>query len=465
MTQNKKKTVKATIILFGIMSLLVIAFILIKPSFLGFINTIIANTGGENIKEQEMSFKDYNVILITLDTLRSDHLSCYGYEKNTAPNISSLAEQGVLFENAITQSSWTLPAHASILTGVYPHEHGAEKWQTPINKRLPMLQEILKQEDYSTAAFISTVYVSEKYGFNRGFDIFDSSLMMEKQESNTTYAKGITDKAIQWLKQNDNKFFLWLHYYDIHHPFVYHDDIDFEYFATIDPKTSTELTYLNWNIYPYKLNHFENDKEKYLSLYDGEIFYVDFYVNKIFNYLRDQDLINSTIIIITSDHGESFNNHRLVGHDNFLYSDLINVPLIIYIPDIRPKVEKNLVEIKDIMPTVLELLDVNKPDYVDESLFSTAKAKKQAYVFSEVHNRNEHRRIAVVHKDWKLIYTFDESYFELYNLRDDPEETHNLAKENPELVEKLKAFLFEAMGVVELDEETLDKLKSLGYIH
>lgn len=402
-----------------------------------------------------------NVLLITLDTVRADHLQCYGYERNTAPRMCSLAKQGILFEKAMTQSSWTLPAHASIMTGVYPHEHGAENFEVSIDDNLPMLAEILKNNNYSTSAFVSVEFVSEKYGFDKGFDVFDStSIKKEDLVLMGSFAKDLTQSAMHWLEQNDQKFFMWIHYFDPHNAFLYHNTSGFAYPKAINYTLRWREFEWDWNVVPCPFcDYFEENEEQYISLYDGEIFFVDSYVGKLLDYLKQEGLFDNTIIIITSDHGESFNNHDLVGHDNFLYADLIHVPLIMFVPNTQPYRDDKLTETKDILPTVLDLLNISKPARVGDGFF----IGNLTYAFSEVHNRNENRRIAVNHEDWKLIYTLNDRYFELYDLEDDPDELNNLAESKPEMVKKLREPLFRTMRVVDLDEETLKQLKSLGY--
>ena len=146
-------------------------------------------------------------MLITIDTLRADHLPCYGYEKNTAPNICKLENEGIFFENAISQAPWTLPAHASIMTGVYPHEHGADDDFTPITMDLPVLPELLKEQKFFTGGFVSNHYIGEKYRFDRGFDIFDSSNFKDYLYKSS---KNITDLGINLLNSVDNNPFFFM---------------------------------------------------------------------------------------------------------------------------------------------------------------------------------------------------------------------------------------------------------------
>lgn len=403
------------------------------------------------------SSKKTNVILITIDTLRRDHLPCYGYRLNTAPNISSLARESIKFNDAISQSSWTLPALASIMTGMYPHRHRAVKPSTPIDKRMTMLAEYIKKSGYKTAGFVSHIFASEKYGFNKGFSTFDSSNAKDSEWRTTS--ENITNLGINWLKKTNKKFFLWLHYFDPHDEYIFYKSIDFKYTNTINENEN--LIFSGWNDYPNPyLEYCNKNKEKYISLYDGEIFNTDYYIGEFISFLKKHKYLRNTIIVLTSDHGESFNSYGLYGHDNFLYSDLINVPLIIYIPKVKHEVITNVCETKDIMPTILDLLDIEKPEYLNNNLLS----EKRDLAFSDVENKNPNRKVAIINNSWKLIYTVKERLFELYDLKEDPGEMNNLAKSNPPVVDTLKKVLLDTMEIIELDEETFKRLKSLGYI-
>jgi arylsulfatase A-like enzyme len=398
--------------------------------------------------------KPASVLLVTIDTLRADHLPCYGYESDTAPRVCALAEEGTLFERAISQSSWTLPAHASMMTGLYPSEHRAQNFTSSIDPGAPMLAEILHGRGFATGAFVSTVFVA-KYGFRRGFDAFQHFRTL----TSDPVAAPLTDRALEWLAAVEEPFFLWVHYYDPHHEHRMHPETGFSYSEGIE---DAELSYKWWNVHPLPnaWRAFERNRRTHLSLYDGEIRYVDSHIGRLFDALRDADRYDDTIIVVTSDHGEAFGEHQLVGHDNVLYSELIRVPLILRVPGRAPAREAALVETKDLMPTILDLLEIPRPARARGSLLEG----ERGFAFSEVHNRNSEKRASVNHEGWKLIYTFDREEFELYDLERDPGETRNLAAAHPEVLARLKDALFARMGVVVLDEEMLEELKSFGYI-
>ena len=425
-----------------------------------------------NNEDSRLTCSNCSIVLITIDTLRSDHLPCYGYRNKIAPNICKLAKSSILFTNAISQSSWTLPAHASILTGVYSHQHKAESFYKRdkiqmISTEYEYLPELLRQNGYSTAGFVSAFYVGPEFGFDRGFESFNTINAGSKMIT----SRRITDNAITWIEKTDDKFFLWLHYYDPHHKFRYHKMSDKIYTRQVDEKTN--LKYKGWNVHPYNKKFFEKNREKYTTLYDGEIFFVDYFIQQIIDTLSKSGKMEDTILVITSDHGESFNEHGLVGHDNQLYANLINVPLIIHIPGARPRRINKIVETKDIMPTILESIGLEKPSYIQENSLFNARD----FAFSEIYNRNKNKRISLVSDRYKLIYTYNDEVIELYDLKEDPGENHNIAEENKDIVEGLFKEMPKSLSEnetiiesendsrqVELPDDIKKRLKSLGYI-
>ena len=400
---------------------------------------------------------DCNVLLITMDAVRADHLPCYGYAADTAPNVCGLAKEGTLFTNALSQSAWTLAAHASILTGVYPHEHRAENGSTPIHDEGPRLARILSRNRYATGAIVSARFVTAKYGFKRGFQYFDAS--PDKRGNDNSYAREIADKAVSWLDEQPDPFFLWLHFYDPHHAFLHHDS-GFTYaFEGID---KVALDYAGWGDHPSRLlDYVRENEETFVSLYDGEIYYTDQQIGRLLEHLRRTDRLDRTMVIVTSDHGEAFGDHEHVGHGKLLYQELIRVPLIVRIPGFQEgRVVDSAQETKDIFHTVLSLVGIDAQAGSGYSLLSDSKP----YVYSEVSHRIPQKRVAVVHEHWKLIYTFDGTV-ELYDLSNDPTERLNVAEENAGTVKGLLERMSEEMNVVVMDNETLEDLRSLGYIN
>ena len=259
-----------------------------------------------------------NVILISIDALRADHLGAYGYSINISPNIDQFANDGVLFLNAISQSSWTPPSHMSIMTSLYPSKH---KIMFSDSRKLDdtkiTLAEILNNNGYITGAFVSSYHLSDSLGFTKGFYLYDNGGFTRDASENIL-------KSIDWISINRNrKFFLFLHLGNVHEA------------DALQPK------------------------------YDISINYTDYRLGELFKKLKEFDIDNKTLIIITSDHGEEILDHGETGHVTTLYDELIRVPLIVRGPNIPNKIILSQVESIDIMPTILDFLDINANISVD----------------------------------------------------------------------------------------------------
>lgn len=393
----------------------------------------------------------FNVLLITLDTTRADRLGCYGYKKAETPHIDEIARRGVIFTQAYAQVPLTFPSHCSLFTGTYPLYHGARNNGTYyLSSELITLAEILKEKGRVTAAFVSSFTVDSRFGLNQGFDYYDD----EFRKGETFKGLNAERKAAEvfnafksWFEQNYAKpFFVWLHFFDPHLPY--------------DPPS------------PYK--------EKYISdPYDGEIAYMDFYVGKVIEELKDKNLLSKTLIILAGDHGEAFGEKGEDGHGIFLYEETLKVPLILYAEKRLPenRVIKARVRLIDIMPTILDFLKMPIPDQVQGisllRLFKTFKAKDRPNYIETFFPRENYgwsELVGLMEGPWKYIRAPRE---ELYNLHLDPEEKMNLAKEKQkviiELKKKLDGYLINYASPFfaqkrKLTEEEKEKLKALGYL-
>ena len=337
-----------------------------------------------------------NVILISIDTLRADHLSCYGYPRPTTPRIDALAEAGVIFDRAVSQSNTTLPAHASMLTGLYPIEHGCNQNRlTGLSSRIDTLAEILLQQGYRTAAVTSAAWVSRRFGLAAGFESFvwrDSSSWLQ------------TKRGLKLLKRmSAQPFFLFLHYFDPHDPYmppaVYRErflapgedfgvDGNLEHFFQRVSMRSPD---------PRKV-------EALKKLYDGEIRYVDNSVDALFRWLHNHKLLDNTLVIITADHGESFGENGAWAHGTALYSQQIHVPLIIvYPPRFSPGTHRReLVEASvNLLPTILDVVGIKQtPRLGRGSLAGAAPPSPRVYSESSLSPIPQY---AVQDAAWKLI--------------------------------------------------------------
>jgi len=428
-----------------------------------------------------------NVILITADTLRADHLSCYGYPLPTTPNIDKLSKEGILFLSTRAPIPTTSPAHASIMTSLYPHNHKVVINLAPIDKNTKTLAEILQDNGYLTAAVVSAWPLKKgRSGLERGFhfyeDTFRSSYKTFQAEQ---LANKATDKALKWLHQNKKKkFFLWVHYFDPHYPYREHSK---QNNLSIKLKKKSEKQRMR-------------KREKNNYKYDREIAFMDFHIGRLLNAINEWQLASNTIVIFTADHGESLGEHNYSGHGKYLYEPSLHIPLIIKEHTISPnrKVINNEVSLLDIMPTILDLLDIpnslplagsslvpvileNKETDNNIAYFMTFKTNLSNFPILGKLKRGHFAksfpdRISLIKDEVKFIYSAKNNKLELYNLNKDVSEQANLAMENIKLAKKLKSELIlwfnrtKSSSLMKnkyilLNEEDIEKLKSLGYIN
>jgi len=292
-----------------------------------------------------------NVLVIVVDTLRADHLSTYGYARPTSPNLSRIADQGVLFDNAMAPSSWTLPSHASMLTGRYPHEHGACYMGTSLLPQYATLGEAFQRLGYRTAGFsASTYFFSRRTGLGRGFIHFEDDyespasafpqtyygerleqalyhLNLAKDRIGRRNARQINQHALRWIESSHrHPFFVFLNYYDVHDPYLPPEPYLHRFTRVAHPAAPIPLAW-DWfaSLTPQQ-------RQAEMDAYDGAIQYVDMELGQFFQQLHQHGLDKNTLVVITSDHGEEFNEHGFMDHLNALYRELIHVPLIFWEP-------------------------------------------------------------------------------------------------------------------------------------
>src|SRR5215813_7295284 len=280
--------------------------------------------------------KPLNVVVITIDTLRADHLGCYGYTQIHTPNIDALAADGIRFERAYTSVPVTLPSHTTIFTGTYPiyngmHDFAANK----LSPTQPTLASVLKDHGYTTSAVVASAVLDSRFGLNRGFDFYyDHFDFSRLQESNIDEMERpgnmVADVALDWLSKNyQKKFFLWMHLYDPH--------------------------------FPYRPPAPYSDEYKDRP-YDGEIAFDDAQVGRLLRFLKKNNLYRNTLVVLSGDHGESLGEHGEQTHGFFIYNSTLHVPLIIHLPGKRsPQVIPDLVNLADLMPTTLHALKLDVP--------------------------------------------------------------------------------------------------------
>jgi len=439
--QGKTKTV------WGIGAAILTAIIIIIYFVLG---------RGISRSSREEQLKGLNVILITIDTLRADYLSCY--KKGTAhtPHLDRLAAEGVLFERCIAQTPFTLPSHTTILSGTYPLYHRVrDNGGFRVPGQLEFVSEVLQDNGFSTSAFIAAYVLHSKWGINQGFDTFSDDFDLSKYRSMGAElekrAEVVLKDAEKWIQEHkEKKFFTWIHLFDPH--------------AEYEPPP------------PYDRKYPDNP-------YAGEVEYTDEQLGLFFKFLQEQGLYDKSLIIVTSDHGEGLWEHGERTHGFFVYETTVWVPLIIRAPgEFSQKRIHQVVELVDIAPTILDAFDTRVPkSYQGDSLLplmypSGKEPFKKDAAYTEAFYSRLHlgwsELQALYHKDWKYIRAPKE---ELYNIRDDGAEKNNIAVKYPVEKEKIKRRLLKFISeksrnaisqvqTMTLDQKDRERLESLGYI-
>lgn len=391
--------------------------------------------------------KRLNLLLITIDTLRADWLSCYNSKHLKTPNIDRIAERGVLFTRAFAHTSTTLPSHTNILLGMTPPYHGVhENSNFVVRKEFLTLAEHLKSYGYSTGAFVGAFPLEERFGLNQGFDTYDDEFegeRLSKFSSAERKAEVVVARAMDWLKKQVAPWFLWIHCWDPHDPY--------------EPPE------------PFKTQYKEHP-------YTGEVAYVDFTLGRLFSYLKENNEFDKTIIIFTGDHGESLGQHGEKTHGFFAYNTSIWIPLIILFPGLENKEVEHYVSHIDIFPTVCDIMNISKPSSLQgASLIPALQGKsmpKRYIYFESLH--------PYYSKGWapQRGYIFDKEKYihsplpELYDLDEDFDELKNLAEnKRMDMYEKQLDKVISDLKSPEskraekkLDRESIEKLKSLGYL-
>ena len=410
------------------------------------------------------SGKIRNVVLISMDTTRADVCGCYGITFNITPNIDVLATEGILFENAYAPLSLTLPAHSTMLTGTIPPYHGVHD---NLNYKLAdsnvTLAEILKDNGFVTGAIIGSVILDSKYGLDQGFDSYDDNFQNERSPIGIVERLGgeISRIAGEWLEEHQKeKFFLFLHYYDPHRsyeaPEPYH-----KMFLTDPPPSQNSLAYLR-------------------SMYAGEVAYTDHCIKQVIDKLKQLGLYDSTLLIITADHGEMLSEHKEMTHGYYIYQSNVKIPLVFKVPGVSaPKrVEKTVGHI-DITPTVCSLLDIKGPftfQGVDISgyLLDDEPEDLKRHVYLESMTPTKYKGnslLGIINDKYKYIQT---TRPELYDIVNNYQESVNLVEKYPKIAHRMQGLLKIMLddmitlpgpdSKMEADDKTLKQLEALGYV-
>jgi len=411
-----------------------------------------------------------NVVVVVVDALRADHLSVYGYDRPTSPAIDALAEEGVLFENAIAPSSWTLPSHASLLTGRLPHEHRAE-WCQPLDDQLPTIGEMLQRVGYRTGGFsANTLFFSRRFGLDRGFIRFEDVLYSIRDRLARTQfgrsadrlidslpfnvetiykpksAADINRSLLAWIDRDPQRpFFAVLNYFDVHGPYLAPQPYR-ERFTKAD-STFGDIRRIAWR---WKQNVSEAQLQYIVDTYDGAISYVDDQIAHLVSELDHRDLTQRTLLIITSDHGSMFREHGVIGHQTDLWDSELHIPLIVRWPSHIPA-GRRLVEPvagNTALPaTVLELAGVDGRLSPEQGLAAywtrdSVRPEAPAFPISQLaaHPRRKYSVKSIVTPSWHYVERVPGSA-RLYNRSRDPKELADVA-ETPggqRVVEEMRA--------------------------
>ena len=421
------------------------------------------------------------IILISLDTLRADHLGTYGYHRNTSPYIDAFAKENIVFNRTVAHAPYTLPSHMSIMTSLYPSFHGVWKHNHRLAEEHVTLAELLKEAGYRTAAFVDGVFLRKVYGFDQGFDTYD--------DEKVGIAR-ILPKAKKWLEEDrSNPFFLFIHCYDIHDPYdppppydtLFHD---FTYSGNLIPDNKTLIAARKG-----RLQVSDEDLRHFMALYDGGIRYTDEKIGEFLSYLQTTGLREQSLIIITSDHGEEFKEHGSLLHWQIYYRPDLHVPLIMHMPNYPTKEIRinELVQSIDLLPTILDSVGLAAhPQAQGKSLLPLIERNKNFFYRSFWHilhpskkdaetsfaENIERQNRSIFDDGHQLIYTIPSDSIQLFDVNADPLAQKNIAKEREDIASKLlskltcvyRATPYYKAPVFTLDDTTSEQLRALGYL-
>ena len=492
--------------------------------YLGFISVLFfliltpidKNSNKKSNSNEYLKQRPPNIILIVLDTVRADHLSCYDYSRETSPNLDKFCHEAMKFEYCYSTTNWTPPAHASLFTGKFVKSHGSHHPTMNLLKNIKLsgeitcfplghdevtLAEILQEKGYQTSAFVANNAVTRYFGLHQGFDIWYNhkpliyepivySIFKKFKLYNYIFerifipyriAENINKIVFRWInKRSDKPFFLFINYNDAHDPYLppppYNTKFkgkieNFDYNALYDKVRNQEKIIT------------ESEIEHIASQYDGEIAYLDSQLGILFNKLKSKGLYANSCIIVTSDHGEFLGEHNLLGHNIELYEPVVRVPLIIkpHNSSAWKAKSNNPVQLIDIFPTILKTLNIQIPDDSQGNPLMdkiTHPIILEHYVkYTYLNNKKErfYKKLLAIIKDNNKLISSNDGTYELYDLIKDPYEIDNIINQNVEvanlLLKEIKEWKESVVvkdininAIPKLDKKTLERLKTLGYL-
>ncbi len=438
------------------------------------------------------------VILVTVDALRADFVSAIDKGNTPTPHMDSLAGDGIVFTSVISPAPWTLPSLSSLMTGISPDVHLTKKAASKLPDRLQTLAEYLRDSGYTTGAIVFNPYLKRTHNLSKGFihyDVYPKTLIgnslgarilkkiFTRRFRELATTDDLTDSAIEWLKLNKNKdYFLWVHYLDPHAPYAPPGEFLPKGKAPATIGTSFDRSS---DIRDGKFTPSQYEREWIRGLYGGEVLYVDKNIGRLFDTLKQLAMYDDSLIILTADHGEEFWEHGGVDHGHTLYNELLRVPLIIKLPSSSFKGRINTpVSTHSIMPTILDVCSIKyDSEHLSVAALSPLLGKNpgsfdQRPVISSATLRYEDRE-ALFYNGLKYIHSSISGREELYDPARDPQEQFNIANVNPGMIDKARDIMkgyhaaakqlrehyqIETGAEIQLDQKTLQELKSLGYV-
>ncbi len=416
-----------------------------------------------------------NLLVVTLDTTRADHLGCYGYARPTSPHLDALAAESAVYTRALAPATWTLPSHASLFTGKCPTSHGARydpDGPLVLTSAIPdrpgldayrvrglvasetTLAGVLTQAGYRTGGVAGGPWLKSVFGLGTGFGSWDDD---DVGSVNGRVAADVTKRAVAWLEQSAEPFFLFLNYFDAHAP--------------LTPPAELAARFLPAPLVPGT----PPSSEQTLALYDAEIAYADQGLGDVIAALRRRDLYDRTWIIVTADHGELFGEHGIKGHGTVPYQEVLHVPFVSKPPYGEGGIgaHADRVQLTDVMALVLDRLGLPRPEGIQGGVPPNLGRPliAESYTLASLYHQGDW--LAIVDGDWKLMWN-SQGGSELYDLARDPREEHNLiASEGVRAASLEHTMLAYLQGLPRaqtteasraVDQQTQDALKSLGYI-
>jgi arylsulfatase A-like enzyme len=453
---------------------------------------------------------------VSIDTLRADHLGVYGHERFTSPVMDALASEGVVFLDASATAPWTLPSHASMLTGLTPRTHGAVTPKTALDEDTPTLAGLLGDAGWETAAVVNSTWLKrEIFGVTRDFQEYEWVEDLEAKRTPTTW---VTDQAIQWIRsRGDRPLFVFAHYYDVHSDYASMPEYERLFVTPYDgPADGTAWQLLRANLEPSYIAHcrdhfdpkvctvgqvgntivvdgdteptrFGPDDLRHLrELYDAGIRQMDTELGRLIAFLREASLLDETLLIVTSDHGEEFADHGRMDHYLTQYQEVLHVPLLVRGPGVPAGVRIDVpVSLVDIAPTVLAAAGVPAPPSLEGLDLAPLwregpdPAHAERFIYGQASGGLGWKPVlegafpifeSVRRGRYKLVYEENSDHYALYDLETDPGEHTDLAASEADRVRALRAELerVRARGAarspaIELDPEEIDRLRALGY--